>query len=466
MRYCFLAIFLGLFIFMPVHAATDQRGLAAVEKNRDSRKRVALVVGNSNYLSSPLKNPANDARTMARTLRKLGFEVDEKTDLNYFQFNEAVENFGNRLKTGGVGLFYYAGHGMQVQGNNYLIPVDAKMKSENEVRYKAIDAGLVLAKMEQAKSDVNIVVLDACRDNPFGRSFRSSSHGLANMEAPNGTIIAYATAPGKTASDGEGGSNGLYTAELARVLETPGLKVEDVFKRVLRGVREKSANAQIPWLATSFEGDFYFTSPSGMTDLQPSPVQAKPLEAYKNPPAENERPKTYAKENTAKHSLVLMETSMGNVKLELFDQESPISVRNFLNYVANGFYSDTILHRVISRFIIQGGGFSSDFIRKNTNAPIKSESSNGLKNLRGTIATARTKAPDSANSQFFINVVNNDGSLDPPNNDGHGYSAVFGKVVDGMEVVDLISKVRTGDYKGSKDVPVDPVVIKSIRVLN
>ena len=465
MRYCFLAILLGLFIYMPVHAATDQRGLAVVEKNRDSRKRVALVVGNSSYLSSPLKNPANDARTMARSLRKLGFDVDEKTDLNYFQFNEAVENFGNRLKTGGVGLFYYAGHGMQVQGNNYLIPVDAKMKSENEVRYKAIDAGLVLAKMEQAKSDVNIVVLDACRDNPFGRSFRSSSHGLANMEAPNGTIIAYATAPGKTASDGEGDTNGLYTAELVRVLDTPGLKVEDVFKRVLRGVREKSGNVQVPWLATSFEGDFYFTSPLGTTDVQASPIQSKPMEPFKQQPVENEWRKTNEKDNTARHSLILMETSLGNVKLELFDQESPISVKNFLNYVISGFYNDTIIHRVISRFMIQGGGFSSDFNKKSTSVPIKSESSNGLKNLRGTIATARTKAPDSANSQFFINVVNN-GSLDPPNNDGHGYSAVFGKVIDGMEVVDLIDKVKTGDYKGFKDVPVDQVVIKSIRVLN
>ncbi len=258
--------------------ATDDRGLAVVDKNRDGRKRIALVIGNSSYASSPLRNPANDARAMAQTLRRLGFEVDERTDLGIVAMNEAVEKFGSRLHSGGVGLFYYAGHGMQVHGNNYLIPVDAKISAENEVRYKAVDAGLVLAKMEQAKSDVNIVVLDACRDNPFSRSFRSSNRGLANMEAPNGTFIAYATAPGKTAADGNG-KNGLYTQELVRVLESPGLKLEDVFKRASKGVKEKSGNQQTPWVASNLDGDFWFVPPSSMTDLKPSPVLPQPVQS-------------------------------------------------------------------------------------------------------------------------------------------------------------------------------------------
>lgn len=247
---------------------TDDRSLAVVDKNRDGRKRVALVIGNSSYRSSPLKNPINDARTMAATLRRLGFEVEERTDLGYIPFNEAVENFGKKLRTGGVGLFYYAGHGMQVNGANYLIPIDAKIESENEVRYKAVDAGLIMAKMEQAKSDVNIVVLDACRDNPFSRSFRSGGHGLASIDAPTGTIISYATAPGKTASDGEDRMNGLFTAELVKAMETPGLKVEDVFKQVRKAVREKSANAQIPWESSSLEGNFHFVAPNSLSDLQ------------------------------------------------------------------------------------------------------------------------------------------------------------------------------------------------------
>ena len=189
-----ITVLLSLLFNLPAHAAqkkfkpsttaeTGDRGLAVVDKNRDSSKRVALVIGNSSYKSSPLKNPANDAHAMAVSLRRLGFEVDEKTNLSYMEMNKAVDSFGKKLKNGGVGMFYYAGQGMQVNGANYLIPVDAQIDDENEIKYKALDAGLVLAKMEQFKSGVNLVVLDACRDNPFSRSFRSASKGLA-VKAP------------------------------------------------------------------------------------------------------------------------------------------------------------------------------------------------------------------------------------------------------------------------------------------
>jgi len=165
----------------------------------------------------------------------------------------------------------------------------------------------------------------------------------------------------------------------------------------------------------------------------------------------------------AKNPVVLMETSMGNVKMELFETEAPISVKNFLDYVNKGFYGGTIFHRVISGFMIQGGGFSTDFKQKPTSGPIKNEAGNGLKNTRGTIAMARTGAPDSATSQFFINVVNND-MLNRPNPDGFGY-AVFGKVIEGMDVVDKIKSVKTGNQRGFQDVPEQQVVIKSIKVL-
>jgi uncharacterized caspase-like protein len=256
MRYIF-ALVLVLLLGQTVFAATEKRGLAVVEKNRDSRKRVALVIGNSTYLSSPLKNPENDARAMAATLRRLGFEVDERTNLGYIEMNKSVENFRKKLSTGGVGLFYYAGHGMQVNGSNYLIPVDSKIDDENEVIYKAVDAGLVLAKMEQSKSDVNLVILDACRDNPFARSFRSSGHGLAQINAPTGTLISYATAPGRTAGDGKG-KNGVYTEALIQAMESPGLKVEEVFKKVRKLVLEKSS--QVPWESSSLVGDFHFSA--------------------------------------------------------------------------------------------------------------------------------------------------------------------------------------------------------------
>jgi len=169
---------------------------------------------------------------------------------------------------------------MQVNGNNYLIPVDAIINSENEVRYKAMDAGLVLAKMEQAKSDVNIFIMDACRDNPFARSFRSASKGLAQVDAPTGTIIAYATAPGKTASDGEGG-NGVYTESLIEALETPGLKVEEVFKKVRKLVIEKTDKVQVPWESSSLVGDFHFVPPNnniGLKSEPDMPVAAKKIQ--------------------------------------------------------------------------------------------------------------------------------------------------------------------------------------------
>jgi len=164
-----------------------------------------------------------------------------------------------------------------------------------------------------------------------------------------------------------------------------------------------------------------------------------------------------------KNPVVTMETSLGNVKIELFEKEAPISVKNFLDYVKGGFYSGTIFHRVIPGFMAQGGGFTTDRKQKPTNAPIKNEAANGLKNDRGTLAMARTSAPDSATAQFFINVVNND-MLNRPSPDGAGY-AVFGKVLEGMDVVDRIVSVKTHNVNMVfQNVPETPVVIKSVKV--
>lgn len=165
----------------------------------------------------------------------------------------------------------------------------------------------------------------------------------------------------------------------------------------------------------------------------------------------------------AKNPVVLMETSLGNIQIELFHKEAPLSVKNFLDYTNSGFYNGTIFHRVINGFMIQGGGFTPDMTQKKTNAPIKNEAANGLKNDRGTIAMARTSDPNSATAQFFINVVNNP-NLNRPNPDGNGY-AVFGKVVEGMDVVDKIKAVKTGMYRGFRDVPETQVLIKSVKIL-
>ncbi len=220
-------------------------------------QRIALVIGNSQYKDSPLPNPVNDARAIARALAESGFKVIKKENIGQKEMQVALREFGDALKNGGVGLFYYAGHGMQVKGRNFLIPVDAQIQREDEVAYNSVDANQVLDKMEAAANRLNIVVLDACRNNPFARSFRSGGAGLAQMDAPVGTLIAFATAPGSVASDGEG-QNGLYTQHLLQSMQKPGIKIEDVFKNERAGVRKDSAGKQIPWESTSLEGDFIF----------------------------------------------------------------------------------------------------------------------------------------------------------------------------------------------------------------
>jgi hypothetical protein len=233
---------------------------------------VALVIGNAGYKNAPLTNPLNDARAVSEQLRKLGFKVISLENASQKQMFDAVRQFGDQLH-GGVGLFYYAGHGVQVKGRNFLVPVDAAIEREDEVPYKAFDVGQVLEKMESAKNPLNIVILDACRNNPFARGSRSSSTGLAQMDAPTGSIVAFATAPGAEAADGSAG-NGLYTSHLLRNMATPGLKVEDVFKRTRVGVKAASGGRQIPWESTSLEGDFYFAAGTGGTAAAAAPMPA------------------------------------------------------------------------------------------------------------------------------------------------------------------------------------------------
>ena len=256
-------------------AAEPKRNLA-VSKPADTahakEQRVALVIGNSAYKVSPLKNPANDAEDIAKALRGLGFQVTLKQNQGRDGMAQAIRAFGNQLKQGGTGLFYYAGHGMQVKGKNFLIPVDANIESEDEVPYRSIDANELLAKMEFARNRVNLVILDACRNNPFGRSFRSASQGLAQMDAPVGTLVAFATAPGSVAADGTG-RNGLYTQHLLASMNQPGLKIEDVFKRVRQGVRKSSGDKQVPWENTSLEGDFYFKPGAASATADPAAIE-------------------------------------------------------------------------------------------------------------------------------------------------------------------------------------------------
>jgi formylglycine-generating enzyme required for sulfatase activity len=232
-------------------------------ENMRSEKRVALVVGNAGYAApANLKNPLNDAQDIAQALRALGFDVILQTDVDLRAMQRGVREFGARLRPDGIALFYYAGHGVQVRGNNYLVPLGARIGGETEVEDEALDANRVLRVMEESRSRVNVVVLDACRDNPYSRGFRSATRGLATMPAPSGSVVAYATGPGAVAADGTG-RNGLFTGELLRAIRTPGLDVVDVFRQVTGSVRERTSGRQVPWTLSSLDGYFYFSLPAG-----------------------------------------------------------------------------------------------------------------------------------------------------------------------------------------------------------
>ena len=259
-----------LFLYSPVALSAE---------NRDIKlhvQRLALVIGNSAYQMAPLKNPLNDAEDMAVNLKNLGFEVILKKNADQRTMEDTIRYFGKQLRNGGVGLFYFAGHGMQVNGRNYLIPIDAKIESENDVKYEAVDAGRVLGQMEDAENKINIVILDACRNNPFSRNFRTSERGLARMDAPKGSLIAYATAPGEVAADGSE-RNGIFTKYLMKHMIEPNLPIELVLKQARIDVARVTGGKQIPWEASSLMGNFYF-------NLEKSTINTEKADKSEIPP--------------------------------------------------------------------------------------------------------------------------------------------------------------------------------------
>ncbi|MBI5164550.1 MAG: tol-pal system protein YbgF [Magnetospirillum sp.] len=248
-------IFVLALLFWPAHAAEE--------------RRVALIIGNDSYKSlKRLDNGANDARAMERELKAAGFDTTLKVNTGRREMLAAINEFSGRLSAGAVGLFYYAGHGIQARERNYLIPVDAQVESEDDLEADGIEAAKVLRGMEEARNHLNIVILDACRDNPLPKSGRSGARGLAVMPASTGIFIAYATGPGQIAQDGDKGANGVFTGELVKALREPGLKIEDVFKRAATGVRERTGGKQVPWTQASIQGDFYFRPGA----VRPDPV--------------------------------------------------------------------------------------------------------------------------------------------------------------------------------------------------
>lgn len=242
--------------------------------------RIALVIGNSQYThTQTLSNPENDAKLMASVLRQRGFQVLEHRNLGFKEMKRAIKAYTSKLEALGketVGLIFYAGHGVQSAGINYLIPVDAKIDKEGDVEIEAISSQALLSGLRFAGNKLNIIILDACRNNPYRGTFRSAARGFARMDAPVGSLVAFSTAPGTVAADGDG-LNSPYTRALASAMAEPGLKIEDVFKQVRSTVYSQTAGNQVPWESSSIFGDFYFTPDGNKTgeakaDLSQNPA--------------------------------------------------------------------------------------------------------------------------------------------------------------------------------------------------
>ena len=282
MRYRFFHIALLSFAFAFASAAAfAQTRNLQIEKDAASNaaateNRVALIIGNAAYKESPLFNPVNDASDLATALERRGFRVLLRENVGERGLKEAVDQFASYLKRGGVGLFFFAGHGVQVNGQNFLVPVDVGFGSEAEISYKAVAAEYVLSRMAEAGNRVNIVMLDACRDNPF-QPARSAKKGLAQMSVgrnEKGTYIAYATSPGSTAADGQG-RNGMYTTHLLRSLEENDSDIDKVFGRVRAWVVQDTDGGQVPWTTTSLIDSFYFDPKQALVAIQ-QPVRPPP----------------------------------------------------------------------------------------------------------------------------------------------------------------------------------------------
>jgi uncharacterized caspase-like protein len=266
-RRCITA--LGCAAVATLLAATATASLAA------AGSRVALVIGNANYKVGALKNPVNDAKAVATSLRSLGFEVTHRENASLREMLEAFQQFSMHSKSADVRVVYYAGHGVQLKGRNYLLPVDTEIRAEDEMPNKSADLNEFLDRLGGIKQGINVVILDACRNNPFSGSvivgpdgrrlkFRGMTpNGLAPVEAPLGSMIAFSTAPGGVALDNPEEKNSLYTKHLLEHLASPGLPVELLFKRVRLAVAKETGRVQVPWESSSLTGDFCFRTVAG-----------------------------------------------------------------------------------------------------------------------------------------------------------------------------------------------------------
>jgi len=263
---------LQLFLFGCLLVAAGWPALAqntkntGIPSNLNAGSRIALVIGNGAYERAPLRNPVNDARAMADSLRRLGFQVTLRTDVDLPKMIDAIEQFMRDGRRDDVRVFFYAGHGIQFRGKNYLVPVDVSLEAQEDIPTSLADLQEVVDHLERMGKGLNIIILDACRTFPLPGRFRAGTRGipvkpvpgLAQITAPGGTFIAFSTAPGAVARDGAGAVHSVYTRHLLANLEIPGLTVEQVFKRVRVSVLNDTDQSQMPWENSSLIGDFCF----------------------------------------------------------------------------------------------------------------------------------------------------------------------------------------------------------------
>src|SRR5215469_606910 len=276
-----LSRILGCLCFLLIEVALGQQGaVRGVQRPAESsnERRVALVVGNAAYKTSPLRNPVNDSRAMCASLKASGFSAACVENATRETFRKALSEFQNDLRPGDVALFYYAGHGFQSDGQNFLVPTDVSASTEGLAQFDSISAALIMRIMAERKAALQIVILDACRDNPYqSTSTRSlGSRGLAMMQAPAnaGYLIAYAAAPGEQADDNLSGSNGLFTEYLLKSIQKPGITAYAAFDEAKKAVEAASRGAQQPWLDASNAKPFYFRSAPAGGAAAPNPPAA------------------------------------------------------------------------------------------------------------------------------------------------------------------------------------------------
>jgi cyclophilin family peptidyl-prolyl cis-trans isomerase len=493
-----------------------------------SAEKVALVIGNAAYEVGRLNSPVNDAVDVGATLRSVGFEVVEARDASREDMLRALAEFRTKIRPGGLAVAYYSGHGVEVEGQNWLLPVrNAVIRTQADVPIYSVSAQDVLRKMEEGGARLNFLILDACRDNPLPSGVKSASKGLGRMDTGTSTLVAYATSPGKTAADGTG-RNSPYTAVLKEALKTPGLSVTDLVNQVGAQVQQLTGGAQVPWNSGTPIWPPVMLAGAGVV-LQPSPemaptegelrIEVSPatamvrldgvllgtgsrsvrepagktvlvrVEADGHDPWEDRvrvqggqvadvkvrlsaRPATTSSPtesvSPAGSTQVRLATTLGDVVIRLRPDIAPESSARFLSLARSGHYTGTIFHRVIPGFMAQGGGYSQDLQLRPSPPPIKNEADreDAMSNLRGTVAMARTADPHSATSQFFINVVDNPRLNFTSRESGFtwGY-CVFGEVVQGMDVVDAMVRLPTGGRGPlARDVPQQDVVIRAVSV--